>query len=139
MKIIYDKHVAATFYRFIDILEERLKEDSRDQGLNPRKIDMDYSKKLLEQLDEDDNEKEMLNIEVSLEKKSYFRGEPFFEANFKIGSNHLYVMKNIPEFVKAKINEEKLIYGKNFFMIQKDITFQRKMKELLILLKNMQG
>ena len=33
---------------------------------------------------------------------------------FKIGSNHLYVMKNIPEFVKARINEEKLIYGKNF-------------------------
>ena len=77
------KHVAATFYRFIDILEERLKEDSRDQGLNPRKIDMDYSKKLLEQLDEDDNEKEMLNIEVSLEKKSYFRGEPFLKQILK--------------------------------------------------------
>ena len=108
------KHVAATFYRFIDILEERLKEESRGQGLSARKIDMDYSKKLLDQLDEDDNKREMLNIEVSLEKKSYFRGEPFFEADFKIGSNHLYVMKNIPEFVKARINEEKLIYGKNF-------------------------
>lgn len=133
------KHVAATFYRFIDILEERLKEDSRDQGLNPRKIDMDYSKKLLEQLDEDDNEKEMLNIEVSLEKKSYFRGEPFFEANFKIGSNHLYVMKNIPEFVKAKINEEKLIYGKNFIYDPKRHYFSEEDERIIDFIEEYAG
>ncbi|MCQ2968633.1 MAG: hypothetical protein MJ191_00660, partial [Clostridium sp.] len=70
------KHVAATFYRFIDILEENLKKERKDDILTHRKIDMDYSKKLLDELGDDNNEREMLNIEVFLEKKSYFAGEP---------------------------------------------------------------
>lgn len=133
------KHVAATFYRFVDILEERLKEGNREQNLNPRKNDLDYTEKLLRDLNNEQNEKEMLNIEVSLEKKSYFRGEPFFEASFKIGNKHMYVLKNIPEFVKAKINEEKLIYGKNFSYDPEKHYFSEKDEEIIDFIEEYAG
>lgn len=113
------KHVAATFYRFIDVLEEKIKEENENGGnkniAQVKRSDIDYSELLLKELKEQSGEnKEKLDLEVTLEKKSYFRGEAFFEASFKIGNGRPYVMKNVPEFVKARIRDEKLVYGKSF-------------------------
>ena len=57
----------------------------------------------------DDSEKELVNLEVNIEvsnNKIY--------ADFKIGLDKMYVLKNIKAFAESRINNTLLEYGKNF-------------------------
>ena len=56
--------------------------------------------------------KEKLNLQVSLEEHIYENN--FITINFKVGLDKLYVMKNIEEFIRSRLNYEALYYGKNF-------------------------
>lgn len=114
------KHVAAAFLRFIELLEKKLKEESeKNNKLNKvielKKVEVNYADILLNNLDRlNSNSLEKIDLEVTLSRKSYFRGNEFYEADFRIGRKKTYVLKSIAEFINAKTIGRKLTYGKDF-------------------------
>lgn len=114
------KHIAATFIRFIELLERRLREESEQNNKANKesefiKPEIDYADLLLKELQKYDNtEMEKINLEVNLSRKSYFRGSEFYEADFRIGNKKTYVLKSISEFINARSMGSKLTYGKDF-------------------------
>lgn len=114
------KHTAATFFRFIELLERKIREESEQNNkLNKesefRKVEIDYADVLLKELEKaNNNEIEKINLEINLSRKSYFRGNEFYEADFRIGNKKTYVLKSIAEFIDARSLGKKLTYGKGF-------------------------
>ena len=46
------------------------------------------------------NPKEKINLEVNLSNKNI---HDYFQADFKIGNKRMYVLKNLRDFIKARI------------------------------------
>lgn len=112
-------HVAATFFRFIELLEKKLREESerssRSKEIESRKNEVDYAEILLNDINKvREKGLEKINLEVNLSRKSYFGGNEFYEADFRIGNKKTYVLKSISEFINAKSMGNKLTYGKDF-------------------------
>lgn len=114
------KHVAATFFRFIELLERKLREDleqNNKEKVNSEllKAEIDYADILLKELQKFNNgEMEKINLEINLSRKSYFRGNEFYEADFRIGNKKTYVLKSISEFINSLAMGKKITYGKGF-------------------------
>lgn len=92
------KHVAATLLKFFNENKDLVRgtnESSTDNILN------DLFK-------EDNKHKEVLNLEVTY-NKTYNNN-----LEFRVGTNKLYVIKNIEEFAECIRTEKALIFGKNF-------------------------
>lgn len=92
------KHVAATLLKFFYENKDLVRgtnESSTDNILN------DLFK-------EDNKHKEVLNLEVTY-NKTYNNN-----LEFRLGTNKLYVVKNIEEFAECIRTEKALIFGKNF-------------------------
>ena len=105
------KHIVAVFKRYHNIL------DSRNKGANSENIDataiIEASEMLINCIDNNLKDKERIKLEVSLTRVNSYRRE-YYEAEFKIGSNKLYVLKNLEAFINAKKFETELKYGQEF-------------------------
>lgn len=79
----------------------------------------------------DNSRKEFVNLEVnvSIEDEKVF-------ADFKIGQDKMYVLKNIKDFAYAKSNGYTLQYGKNFTYNPNVHTFESKYDNLIDILEN---
>ena len=92
------KHIAATFLKYV-----------RDnQGLK-----VGDGQGLIEAFEQLNIPKDTLEILVSL-NQSEKEGKPYWIANFKIGSDKSYIVKDIKAFIDAKNNCGEIAYGKNF-------------------------
>lgn len=105
------KHIVAVFKRYHNVIL------TRHNGVNSENINSDIvtepSEILLKTLNNNLQAKERVKIEVTITKVTSYRRENY-EAEFKIGTNKLYVLKNLEAFVKAKNSGEELKYGRDF-------------------------
>ena len=65
------------------------------------------NKKLLSFFDNSTKEKVNLSVNIDISSNGIF-------ADFKIGLDKMYVLKNLKDFSFARINNDLLEYGKNF-------------------------
>ena len=109
------KHIAATFYKFAEAVEEKkkLKNDSlRNTNKNE---EVDYSEVILNEIDKViKNKRERVNLKINISKKSVSRNSFYYELDLKIGVKRYYVVKNIIDLINAKKNNKILSYGKEF-------------------------
>ena len=109
------KHIAATFYKFAEAVEEKkkLKNDSlRNTNKNE---EVDYSEVILKEIDKViKNKRERVNLKINISKKSVSRNSFYYELDLKIGVKRYYVVKNIIDLINAKKNNKILSYGKEF-------------------------
>ena len=105
------KHIVAVFKRYHNIII------SRHRSMNNENIDadaiIDPSEMLINCIDNNLKDKERIQIEISLTRVNRYRRESY-EAEFKIGINKLYVLKNLEAFINAKNFETDLKYGQEF-------------------------
>ncbi len=80
---------------------------NKNTNENEHSIPTTPNKKLLSYFDS--NKKEKVNLEVNIDINS----SGIF-ADFKIGMDKMYVLKNLKDFAFARINNDLLEYGKNF-------------------------
>lgn len=92
------KHVAATLMRFFDENKEIVKEISKTN--TDEFIDEIFGNI--------DNDKEYLELDITYNK------DYATSLEFKIGTNKLYVIKNIEDFVESVKENKPLIFGKGF-------------------------
>ena len=105
------KHIAATFLKYINELEH----STYNNEIHTKPKEHNVTKTLLEEIDKlEEGKRELLNLEVFISRRKFFRGSEFFEANFKIGNKKMFVLKNVQDFINAKENEVPLEYGKTF-------------------------
>ncbi|SHI36489.1 Superfamily II DNA or RNA helicase, SNF2 family [Clostridium cavendishii DSM 21758] len=103
------KHIIASFYKLIE-LEKRGEVELPVIKKDPLK----FGEYILEALDSlDIRSKDRIRLEVII-KNSGNNHRFYNEAEFKIGMNKLYVMKNIREFSNAFRKGYSLNYGKDF-------------------------
>ena len=109
------KHIADTFYKFAEAVEEKkkLKNDSlRNTNKNE---EVDYSEVILNEIDKViKNKRERVNLKINISKKSVSRNSFYYELDLKIGVKRYYVVKNIIDLINAKKNNKILSYGKEF-------------------------
>ncbi|MBP3917015.1 MAG: DEAD/DEAH box helicase [Clostridium sp.] len=109
------KHIAATFYKFAEAVEEKkkLKNDSlRNTNKNE---EVDYSEVILNEIDKViKNKRERVNLKINISKKSVSRNSFYYELDLKIGVKRYYVVKSIIDLINAKKNNKILSYGKEF-------------------------
>ncbi len=55
---------------------------------------------------------------------------------FSLGNEKLYVMKNIPQLLDALDTQEEIVYGKNFILKPREVTFDEQTNSLLHLLQS---
>lgn len=111
------KHIGATFYKFIQLLEYKLNNQDKEQDNfdKEKQENIDYSELLLRELSILNNSaKERAHIQINLTAKNYSRGERFYEADFKVGSKKLYVVKSVYDFIMSRKHKKKLEFGKEF-------------------------
>ena len=129
------KHIGASFYRFMEAVEDKIKLKKEEKYIVEKKNieeNVDYSEVLLKLLDDkNNNEKEKVNIQVNIERKEYRREKFYYEADFKIGVKKLYVVKSIFDFIEARKNKKSLEYGKEFIYNPDIHYFSEEDEELL--------
>lgn len=109
------KHLVATSISGIRLakrdLESGLFENNSTNSYNSllqtNNNNLTPSKQLLEYFNDSKREKVNLEVNLFVEHNKVF-------AHFKIGTDKMYVLKNIKDFAKSRFNNEKLEYGKNF-------------------------
>ncbi|MDY4079443.1 MAG: SNF2 helicase associated domain-containing protein, partial [Clostridium sp.] len=128
------KHLTATFYKFLRILDE----DSNlalELGLNIEKKELVNKSQgsILDFLLQNDKRNLSLKFEVILNKSLW---NDKIIAQFKIGtedmkSNKLYTLKDIDAFLTALYNKISLPYGKDFTFNIKEQKLKAKDKKLI--------
>lgn len=101
------KHIAATSIAGIQIGLKDMPFISTNNEQNVTKLPDTPNAQLLYYFD--DSEKELVNLEVNIEIN-----DDKIYADFKIGTDKMYVLKNIKAFAEARIKNQLLEYGKNF-------------------------
>lgn len=101
------KHIAAVYYEFI----QYLKRESIDK--NSSEYLEGFGENLLNDIETVHNIKENITLEVSFCKRESYNLD-YFEVGFKIGSNRMYVVKSLSDFIYATIKKRPLEYGKGF-------------------------
>ena len=101
------KHIAATFSKYVNAVEAK-------NGKNAAKKEDDAGEWLLQYItSEMDKAREIVSLEVYInliEDKE----EPFYDVTFKIGTEKMYVLKSIEDFIKYRNLQKPLEYGKEF-------------------------
>lgn len=105
------KHIVAVFKRYHNVIIRRYNGNDID-SIDANSI-IEPSTMLINSIDINLQDKERVKLEVSLKRVSSYRRE-YYEAEFKIGSNKLYVLKNLEEFINAKNFDTEIKYGKEF-------------------------
>lgn len=130
----YCKHIVATFYKFLNMLDED-EALGLSLGLSEKKKEVIKASQssILDFLLKDNSKKESLKFEVILNKCTW---NDKISAQFKIGlestkSNKLYALKDINAFLIAYYNKISLPYGKDFVFNIKEQKLKPKDKKLI--------
>lgn len=109
------KHIGATFYKFVEAVEEKKKiKNSSCENISEDK-EIDYSEVILKEIDKiTTNKKEKVNLKINISKKSLSKGKFYYELDLKVGTKRYYVVKNISDLINARKNNKILSYGKEF-------------------------
>lgn len=97
------KHISAVLSKYISARKVKNQEDKKvieNMGIN-----------ILNELKALSLPKEKINLEVNLSTKN-FNG--YFQASFKIGNKKKYVLKSVRDFIKARLDNKVIEYGKDF-------------------------
>lgn len=97
------KHVAAVLSKFITSKVVKNEEDKK-------RIE-NMGENILNELARLRHPKEKINLEVNLNNKRF---HSYFQVDFKIGNKKMYVLKSIKDFIKARSENQPLMYGKDF-------------------------
>ena len=109
------KHIGATFYKFVEAVEEKKKnKNSSCENISEDK-EIDYSEVILKEIDKIiKHKKEKVNLKINITKKSLSKSKFYYELDLKIGRKRYYVVKNISDLINARKNNITLSYGKEF-------------------------
>ena len=91
---------------------------------------IDIEKRLLNVIENTNKPTSKLNLEVYIN----FYNRYTFEMSLKLGLDKLYVVKNIPDLIKAKNNYSLLYFGKNFTYNPLEQDFSEKDEQILDLI-----
>lgn len=105
------KHNVATFLLYIDILQKQIKKQKLDK--KKKEQELDPAKQIIKLAKERLTQNRKVNLEVNINKKEGNIGK-YYQVSFKIGSEKMYVLKSIPEFIYARREKHNLKYGKDF-------------------------
>ena len=105
-------HIVAVFKRYHSIISSRHKGNTIENIDNDENV-VEIGEILINSIDNNFKDKERLKLEVSLTRVNRYRRE-YYEAEFKIGLNKLYVLKNLELFINSKNSETELKYGQEF-------------------------
>ncbi|MGL5087032.1 MAG: SNF2 helicase associated domain-containing protein, partial [Clostridium sp.] len=100
------KHVAALYFQYIESL------DSNHQKRNENYLNR-ISEYFLGGIENLQSIKEKVNLEVSLDVIKTYNNE-YFEANFKVGTKKMYVVKSLRDLIVSINKNTPLNYGKAF-------------------------
>lgn len=101
------KHIAATFSKYVNAVE------AKNGKVAARKED-DAGEWLLQYITgEIDKAREIVSLEVYINLVED-QEEPFYDVTFKIGTEKMYVLKSIEDFIRFKNLKKPLEYGKEF-------------------------
>ncbi len=82
----------------------------------------------IKELQDADMPKSRLKLDINIDK--YYDSSPFI-VTFKMGCEKMYVLKNIEELIRAKYNEEELVFGKNFTYVPLKQEFDESDEQIL--------
>ncbi|MFR9068924.1 MAG: SNF2-related protein [Paraclostridium sp.] len=105
------KHNIASFLLYIDTLQKQIKQQKLDKKKKAQELDP--AKQMLKLAKERLTQNKKVNLDVYLSKKEGRIGT-YYQTNFKIGSEKMYVLKSIPEFIYARKEKNTIKYGKDF-------------------------
>ena len=105
------KHNIASFLLYIDTLQKQIKQQKLDKKKKAQELEP--SKQMLKLAKERLTQNKKVNLDVYLSKKEGSIGT-YYQATFKIGSEKMYVLKSIPEFIYARKEKNTIKYGKDF-------------------------
>lgn len=97
------KHISAVLSKYISARKVKNQED--------KKVIENMGSNILNELKALSLPKEKINLEVNLSPKN-FNG--YFQASFKIGNKKKYVLKSVRDFIKARLDNKVIEYGKDF-------------------------
>lgn len=126
------KHIVATFYKFLDLIDSR-PDILVELGLNKeKKINKKQEKNILDYLIGNDL-KEDIKIEIILNKDNWNNN---LSAEFKIGSNSmkskkLYTIKDLDAFFIAMYNKISMPIGKEYTFDIKKSKFSASQRQLI--------
>ena len=105
------KHNVATFLVYIDMLQRKIKKQKLEK--KKKEEELSPSNQIIKISNEKLSQKRKVNIEVILNQASANIGN-YYQVSFKIGSEKMYVLKSIPEFLYSKKENIPIKYGKDF-------------------------
>ena len=109
------KHIAATFYKFAEAVEEKKKLKNDSLKNMDKNEEVDYSEVILKEIDKIiRHKKEKVNLKINISKKSLSQSNFYYELDLRIGTKRYYVVKNIVDLINARKNNKILSYGKEF-------------------------
>ena len=109
------KHIGATFYKFVEAVEEKIKIKNNSFESIREDKEIDYSEVILKEIDRIiSDKKEKVNLKINISKKSLSKSKFYYELDLKIGTKRYYVVKNISDLINARKNNIILSYGKEF-------------------------
>lgn len=109
------KHIGATFYKFEEAVEEKIKIKNNSNKNIVEDKEIDYSEVILKEIDRlIKDKKEKVNLKINISKKSLSKSKFYYELDLKIGTKRYYVVKNISDLINARKNNLILSYGKEF-------------------------
>jgi len=109
------KHICAVLSKYISLRISK-NDESKKRAEN-------MGDDILNKLTNLNNPKEKINLEVHLSSKNI---HDCFQANFKIGKNKMYVLKNLKDFIHAKSEDKEIEYGKDFTYYPEEHVFNER-------------
>lgn len=129
------KHLAASFYEFVDnALEDDKLLKTLNGSLKENKNQADYNDEILESLI--DKRQDVLKLEIVLSKNHW---SSKLQAEFKIGirNKKMYVIKDINNFLVSIFNNIPIKYGKDFTFNSNKQNFTYEDKRLIKFICNL--
>lgn len=101
------KHIAATFLKYVKAVEVK-------NGKTTAKKEDDAGEWLLQYINNEiDRPREVASLEIYINLIED-QEEPLYDVTFKIGTEKLYVLKSLEEFIKCRNSGKILEYGRDF-------------------------
>jgi len=114
------KHISALLSKYIYLRIAKNKESKK-------RIE-NMGEDILNKLDDLNNPKEKVNLEVHLSSKNI---QGYFQANFKIGNKKMYVLKSLKDFTKSREEDKEIEYGKGFTYYPEEHVFNEQDENIL--------
>ena len=113
-------HLADTMYKFYDLAKKKANKKVCKNNNSGDKI--------LSLLKEENKDKEPLDIKIKINYKNNSR---FFEVEFKIGKDRMYLIDDLEEFIKARNEGLSFCFNKDFIYDGKDYSFSSEDEKII--------